>query len=130
MEFTVDAPKFAEALDQIQGAVEKKNTIPILSHCVVEAEPKGLRLSATDLEVGIRLFCPAQVKEAGSGAMIGRHYDPICALRRTSTYEFGFNGPLQLHRRGPPFLAQSARECGQREFAMRAWRPASVNRQA
>lgn len=29
MEFTADAPKFAEALEQIQGAVEKKNTIPI-----------------------------------------------------------------------------------------------------
>lgn len=72
MEFTADVSSFAEALAQIQGAVEKKNTIPILTHCLVEAGPQGLRLAATDLEVGIRLFCPAQVKEAGGGAIPAR----------------------------------------------------------
>lgn len=72
MEFTAETSQLAQALDQIQGAVEKKNTIPILSHCLVEAEPQGLRLAATDLEVGIRLFCPAQVKEAGGGAIPAR----------------------------------------------------------
>lgn len=72
MEFTADASKFAKALEQIQGAVDKKNTMPILSHCLVEAEPQGLRMAATDLELGIRLFCPAQVKEAGSGAIPAR----------------------------------------------------------
>ncbi|MGH9771069.1 MAG: DNA polymerase III subunit beta [Candidatus Acidiferrales bacterium] len=69
MEFTVDTSKFAEALEQIQGAVDKKNTIPILSHCLIGAEPQGLRLAATDLELGMRLSCPAQVKEAGSAAI-------------------------------------------------------------
>ena len=72
MEFTADASKFAKALEQIQGAVDKKNTMPILSHCLVEAEPQGLRMAATDLELGIRLFCPAEVKEAGSGAIPAR----------------------------------------------------------
>jgi DNA polymerase-3 subunit beta len=72
MEFTADASKFAKALEQIQGAVDKKNTMPILSHCLVEADSQGLRLATTDLELGIRLFCPAQVKDAGSGAIPAR----------------------------------------------------------
>lgn len=66
MEFSTDTRSLAESLDQIQEAVEKKSTIPVLSHVLVEASANGLQLAATDLEVGIRAFCPAHVKAAGS----------------------------------------------------------------
>jgi len=69
MEFCVDRCTFAEALEQIQGGVDKKSTIPILSHALVEASATGLHLAATDLELGIRVFCPAPVKVPGSGAI-------------------------------------------------------------
>jgi DNA polymerase III subunit beta len=72
MEFSADTKSLAEALDQIQEAVERKSTIPILTHALVEACANGLRLAATDLEVGIRTFCPAQVKVAGSAAIPAR----------------------------------------------------------
>ena len=72
MEFSADTQSLAEALDQVQEAVEKKRTISILSHVLVEACANGLRLAATDLEVGIRTFCPAQVKVAGSAAIPAR----------------------------------------------------------
>jgi DNA polymerase-3 subunit beta len=74
MEFSADTKSLAEALDQVQEAVEKKSTIPILSHVLVEASPAGLRLAATDLEMGIRTFCPAQVKAPGSGAVPARRF--------------------------------------------------------
>jgi len=69
MEFSADTKSLAEALDQVQEAVDKKSTIPILSHALVEASATGLRLAATDLELGIRVFCPASVKVPGSGAI-------------------------------------------------------------
>lgn len=72
MEFTAESSAFAAALEQIQGAVETKRTIPILSHCLVEADTQGLRLAATDLEVGVRLFCPARVKDEGGSAVPAR----------------------------------------------------------
>lgn len=72
MEFTAETSPFAESLEQIQGAVEKRNTIPILSHCLITAEAQGLRLAATDLEVGVRLFCPARVNAQGAGALPAR----------------------------------------------------------
>lgn len=72
MEISADTRSLAEALDQIQEAVERKSTIPILSHVLIEACANGLRLAATDLEVGIRTFCPAQVKVPGSGAVPAR----------------------------------------------------------
>jgi DNA polymerase III subunit beta len=64
----------AVALDQVQEAVEKKAMIPILSHVLVEASPNGLRLAATDLEMGIRTFCPAQVKAQGSVVPTARRF--------------------------------------------------------
>lgn len=72
MNFTVDKSTFAEALEQLQGAVDRKTTIPILSHCLIEAEPQGLRLAATDLGLGMRLFCPAKIETTGSGAIPAR----------------------------------------------------------
>jgi DNA polymerase III subunit beta len=72
MEFSAGTRSLAGALDQVQEAVEKKSTIPILSHVLVEACAKGVRLAATDLEVGIRTFCPAQVKVPGSAAVPAR----------------------------------------------------------
>ena len=69
---SADTKSLAEALDQVQEAVEKKTTIPILSHVLVEASADGLRLAGTDLELGIRAFCPAQVKAPGSVAAPAR----------------------------------------------------------
>src|SRR5215472_10830397 len=64
MEISADTKSLAGALEQIQGAVDKKRTIPILSHALVEASATGLHLAATDLELGIRMFCPAPAREA------------------------------------------------------------------
>lgn len=66
MEFSAGTTLLAEAPDEGPEALEKKTTISILSHVLVEASPNGLRLAATDLEMGIRTFCPAQVKAPGS----------------------------------------------------------------
>ena len=72
MDFSADTKSLGDALEQIQGAVDKKRTIPILSHALVEASATGLHLAATDLELGIRMFCPAPVKVPGNGAIPAR----------------------------------------------------------
>ena len=77
MEFSADTKSLADALDQVQEAVEKKSAIPILSHVLVEASPNGLRLAATDLEMGIRTFCPVPpcgIKVPGSAAVPARPF--------------------------------------------------------
>jgi DNA polymerase-3 subunit beta len=72
MEFSADSSSLAEALSQIQEAVEKKSTLPILSHVLVEASTAGLRLAATDLELGMRTFCPAKIEAPGTTAVPAR----------------------------------------------------------
>lgn len=65
MRFTIQKDIFYKALARVQGIVEKRNTIPILSNVLIQAEDEGIRLTATDLEVGMQAFYPAQVSQAG-----------------------------------------------------------------
>ena len=69
MEFTVAKSALVRELGLSQGVVEKRTTIPILSNVLIEAADERITLTATDLELGIRCGCPAQVKRAGSGTI-------------------------------------------------------------
>jgi DNA polymerase-3 subunit beta len=72
MEFTVSKSDLVRELGLSQGVVERKTTIPILSNVLLEAADDRLTITATDLELGIRCFCPAQVKKEGSGTVPAR----------------------------------------------------------
>ncbi|APG24729.1 MULTISPECIES: DNA polymerase III subunit beta [Syntrophotalea] len=65
MIFSIEKEIFLKGLAKIQGIVEKKNTIPILANVLIEAESDYVRLTATDLEVGMKANYPAQVKTQG-----------------------------------------------------------------
>src|SRR5919109_1294917 len=54
MEFKIDKDTFSRALQKIQGIVEKRNTMPILSNVLIEAYSDRIELTATDLEVGMK----------------------------------------------------------------------------
>ena len=72
MEFYVQKHDLLKELELAQGAAEKKGTIPILSHVLLEAADFKLRISATDLEIGVRSICPAKVKTAGVATVPAR----------------------------------------------------------
>src|ERR1700683_2635463 len=72
MELTVSKEDLARELGLLQGVVEKKTTIPILSNVLLEARGDRLYLTATDLELGMRTSCPAKVKKEGSGPIPAR----------------------------------------------------------
>jgi DNA polymerase-3 subunit beta len=55
-----------EGLNNLQNLTNKKGTMAILSNVLIESTTNGLVLTGTDLEVGLRLFVPAEVKEEGS----------------------------------------------------------------
>ncbi len=73
MEITVRTTDLLKELLLIQGVVERKTTIPILSQLLVEAGGDGqIHLAATDLELAISTNCPAKIKKSGSGAVPAR----------------------------------------------------------
>jgi len=69
MEFSVKKFDLLEELQLTQGVVERKTTIPILSHLLCEAKGNRLSITATDLELSIRTSCEAKVKKEGAGTI-------------------------------------------------------------
>lgn len=65
MIFTIEKEVFLKGLARIQGIVEKRNTIPILSNVLIEADQDRIMLTATDLEVGMRSSYPAKTNKSG-----------------------------------------------------------------
>jgi DNA polymerase-3 subunit beta len=61
----VQRNNFIEGLGALQNITNKRGTLAILSNILVEATSNGLILTGTDLEVGLRLFVPAEVENIG-----------------------------------------------------------------
>ena len=55
-----------DGIQTVQSAISVRSTLPVLGNILFEASEKGLRLSATDLEVGIRTWIKADVIENGA----------------------------------------------------------------
>jgi DNA polymerase-3 subunit beta len=53
-------------LQLVQGIVERKNSIPILSNVLLEARGDALQIAATDLDVSLRVSCAAQIVREGA----------------------------------------------------------------
>jgi DNA polymerase-3 subunit beta len=60
MEMAIDRVSLLNGLSMVQGIVERRNTVPILGHVLIEPHESKVRLSATDLEVGIRTELAAE----------------------------------------------------------------------
>ncbi len=65
MEFKITKETFLKALQKVQGIVEKRNTMPILSNVLIEATPDTIFFTATDLEVGMKSSYPTTVVAEG-----------------------------------------------------------------
>src|SRR5229473_2079205 len=66
MEILVRKADLVKELSLVQGIVERKNSIPILSNVLAEAKGGELRIAATDLDVSLRCGCAAQVVADGA----------------------------------------------------------------
>jgi DNA polymerase III subunit beta len=74
MELKIAAQELARALARSQGIVEKKSTMPILSHVLLEAK-KGdeLHVSATDLDIAVSGEHKCEVLKEGGLAVSAKH---------------------------------------------------------
>jgi DNA polymerase-3 subunit beta len=65
MKFSVSRDEMQEKLSNIQNIVEKRNTMPILSHFLLSAGKKGSYIIATDIETALKEPLDAKVEEEG-----------------------------------------------------------------
>ncbi|HYA86973.1 MAG TPA: DNA polymerase III subunit beta [Nitrospirota bacterium] len=66
MKLTIKKDEILKGLQRIQGVVEKKNTMPILSNMLLTAEANSIEIVATDLEIGLRGRYVADVEKPGA----------------------------------------------------------------
>lgn len=77
MKFTTHRDSLLDCLQRIQSVVEKRNTVQILSNFLCELKDGVLSLSATDLEVGIKVTLPVEMEGEGKITLSAKHFVDI-----------------------------------------------------
>ena len=81
MEFVIKQNVLKEELGFVQGIVEKKSTIPVLSNILIESIGEGtIRIVGTDLDVTIRCEAQADIKQSGAMCIQARKLFDIVRL--------------------------------------------------
>ena len=81
MEFSVDKKAFLEELTLVQGVVEARSTIPILSNLLLKAEKGQVLLASTDLELSMKAWMVADVSATGAVTVQARRlFDIVRSL--------------------------------------------------
>ena len=65
MEIRAKREDFLNALSRTQGTVERRNTMPILANVLIETHNNRIRVTATDLEVGVRASLNGEIITSG-----------------------------------------------------------------
>jgi DNA polymerase-3 subunit beta len=66
MRVTLERSNLLKSLNHVHRVVERRNTIPILSNVLLQADGASLAMKATDLDLEINEATPAQVDRAGA----------------------------------------------------------------
>jgi DNA polymerase-3 subunit beta len=79
MKFTCSKDDLSKGIAAVQRVVTTRGPIPILSNLLLTTDGSGLRISATDLNVGIEATVPADVSAPGSITLAARQLSDIVA---------------------------------------------------
>ncbi len=77
MEIRVNRSEFLGELVPMQGIVERRTTIPVLSHLLLTAQDDRLRIAATDLDVSLTTWVEAEAKREGAIAVQAKKFIEI-----------------------------------------------------
>ena len=93
MKLTIERAALLKTLAHVQSVVERRNTIPILSNVLIEADGGELSLTATDMDLTIVDTVPADVSKAGATtAPAHTFYDIVRKLPDGAQVEIGSSG--------------------------------------
>lgn len=99
MKMTLRTAELSRALYRVQGIADKRSTMPILAHVLLDARNgENLIVSATDLDVGLSGTYDAEIVSPGSVAIHARHlYDIVKSLpKETVQFERQENNWVEL----------------------------------
>jgi DNA polymerase-3 subunit beta len=77
MKVTVLQENLARGLGTVSKAVSPRSTLPVLANVLIASDEGRLRLSATNLEMGITCWIPARIEEEGSTTVPARTFGDL-----------------------------------------------------
>jgi DNA polymerase-3 subunit beta len=92
MKFSVAKEKLLEGLQQVQNVVSTRTTLPILSNVLLQAHGDEIHLTTTDLDVGVRGSCEADVEKEGATTLPARRLFNIVRELPSSEIQIDVNG--------------------------------------
>ena len=105
MKFQIDREAFLEGLQQVQHVVSTRTTLPILSNVLIEAKDDQLRLTTTDLDVGISGQVKADIERPGATTLPARRLVSIIRELPSSEISVEINAEnVASVRSGPSFF--------------------------
>jgi len=107
MRLTISREKLQEALVSVSAAVPAKTTLPVLANLLLETTDRGLRISGTDLDIGVSMEVAADVEANGSITVPARKLSDI--VRELSP------APVKLSAMGEQRIVL---ECGRSKFKL------------
>ena len=77
MKVTILQENLARGLSIVSKAVSPRSTLPVLANVLIASDEGRLRLSATNLEMGITCWIPARIEEEGSTTVPARTFSDL-----------------------------------------------------
>ncbi|MHB1337613.1 MAG: DNA polymerase III subunit beta [Bellilinea sp.] len=95
MKVTVQQQHLAHGLGMVSRAVSPRSTLPVLANILVTTDEGRLRLSATNLELGISCWIPTQIEEEGSITVPARTFVDLISALPSDTVNLSLNTRTQ-----------------------------------
>jgi DNA polymerase-3 subunit beta len=77
MKASVSQEKLAHGLNLVSRAVAARSTLPVLGNVLIASDDGRIRLSATNLELGITCWIPARIEQQGSTTVPARTFSDL-----------------------------------------------------
>lgn len=107
MRFTISREKLLEGLQAVTPAVPAKTTLPVLANLLVETTERGIRFSATDLDIAVSTEVTADVETAGAITIPAKKLIEIARELPPSSVKIGASGEQRV-----------TLECGRSKFKL------------
>jgi len=77
MKFKAEKNVLMNGIQTVQNVISTKSALPILSNILIESQQNGLRLTATDLDIGISCVIPVDIQETGAITIPAKRFSDI-----------------------------------------------------
>ena len=98
MRLSVNQSSLAKALSIVNLAVSNRTTMPILGNVLLDATGDGLRLAATNREIGINCWIAADVEESGSTTIPARLLSEFINSLPNERVNMALQQPMEMLR--------------------------------